>query len=155
MRQVAVTADLTLAVALSAGLMAMAACPATAAEDTLGRLFFTPERRQQLDYQREMNILDKQELPADPVLTIDGIVTRSSGRRTAWVNGNPQHENEQWNDLAITPRRGDPGKVLVEGGDSPAARASVGQTVNRNTGEAIDLLHGGQVRVHSRPAGTK
>lgn len=155
MSRVSGTADVALAVAASAWLLLLAACPATAAEDTLGRLFFTPERRQQLDYQREMNILDKQQLPADPVLTIDGIVVRSSGRRTAWVNGQPRHENEQWNDLAVVPRRGDPGKVVVETGDSPAARASVGQTVNRNTGESTDLLQGGRLRVHSRAPGTK
>jgi hypothetical protein len=74
----------------------LSTCPAVRAGDDLGRLFFTPERRQQLDRQREMNLLDKQQAPADPTLTVDGVVTRSSGKRTAWVNGNPQHENDAW-----------------------------------------------------------
>jgi hypothetical protein len=87
---------------------------AVAEEEALGRLFFTPERRQQLDRQREMNLLDQQQLPADPTLTIDGVVTRSSGRRTAWVNGHPQHEDDLWSGLTVTPRHGDPGKVLLE-----------------------------------------
>ena len=121
------------------------------AEESLGRLFFTPERRQQLDRQREMNVLDKQQVPADPTLTIDGIVTRSSGKRTAWVNGSPQNEDDVASGLTVTPRRGDPGKVLVEANDSPAARARVGETVNRTTGQASDLLGGGQVLVRARP----
>ena len=144
------------AVATGACLLLGVRCPLAAADDAevLGRLFFTPERRQQLDRQRELNLLDQQQLPADPTLTIDGIVIRSNGRRTAWVNGAPQNEDELWNGLTVTPRHGDPGKVLVETGDSPAARARVGQTVKRNTGESIDLLNGGRISVHSAPRGT-
>ncbi|HRD92139.1 MAG TPA: hypothetical protein PK201_03360 [Accumulibacter sp.] len=156
MTRVSPPADMRLALALGSWLLLLVNCPtAVAADEAVGRLFFTPERRQQLDRQRELNILDKQPLPADPTLTIDGVVVRSSGKRTAWVNGSPQNENEQWNGLTVSPRHGDPGKVLVESSDSPPARARVGQSVNRNTGEAIDLLDGGQLRVHSRPAGSK
>jgi len=137
--------------AIGAWLLVLAPGASTGAEESLGRLFFTPERRQQLDRQREMNVLDKQQVPADPTLTIDGIVTRSSGKRTAWVNGSPQNEDDVASGLSVTPRRGDPGKVLVEANDSPAARARVGETVNRTTGQASDLLSGGQVLVRTRP----
>lgn len=143
------------AVALAGCLLASAACPAAVAEEALGRLFFSPERRQQLDRQRELNVLDKQQPPADPTLTIDGVVARSSGKRTAWVNGSPQHEDEQWTGLAVTPRHGDPGKVLVETSDLTAARARVGQTVNRNTGDSVDLLNGGQLSIHSVRQGSR
>ncbi|MBK8115984.1 MAG: hypothetical protein IPK44_16545 [Candidatus Accumulibacter sp.] len=128
----------------------LSTCPAVRAGDDLGRLFFTPERRQQLDRQREMNLLDKQQAPADPTLTVDGVVTRSSGKRTAWVNGNPQHENDAWSGLTVSTRAGNPAQVLIESGDAPAARARVGETVNRNTGESHDLLNGGRIRL--RPA---
>jgi len=142
--------------AVCAALLLVATCPqAGADEEALGRLFFTPERRQQLDRQREMNLLDQQQLPADPTLTIDGVVTRSSGRRTAWVNGHPQHENEWLNDLTVTPRHGDPGKVLLELSDSPAARARVGQTANRNSGVPSDLLTGGRTSIPSTATGAK
>ena len=124
---------------------------AGAEEAALDRLFFTPERRQQLDRQREMNVLDKQPVQADPVLSIDGVVTRSSGRRTAWINGYPQHESDVGSSVTVTARRADPGRVLVEVNDAPAARARVGDTVNRNTGEAQDLLNGGSLRVHPAP----
>ncbi len=119
------------------------------AEETLGRLFFTPERRHQLDRQRQLNAPDRQQTVREPLLTIDGVVVRSSGRRTAWVNGSPQHEDEVATGLSITPRRGDPGKVWVEANDAPTARARVGETVNSGSGETSDLLHGGQVVVKS------
>lgn len=144
------------ALAVSAWLLLPATCPSAVAEEqALGRLFFTPERRQQLDRQREMNVLDQQPIPADPTLTIDGVVTRSSGRRTAWVNGQPQHEDDLWSGLTVTPRHGEPGKVLLDISDAPAARARVGQTVNRNSGEATDLLKGGRVSVNSTSQGAR
>lgn len=123
--------------------------PDGAAEETLGRLFFTPERRQQLDRQRELKDFDRQPAIAEPLLTVDGIVTRSSGKRTAWINGQPQHEQQAASGLSVTPRRGDPGKVVIRANDLPSASARVGETVNRHSGEAQDRLNGGQVRVHA------
>jgi hypothetical protein len=117
--------------------------------------FFTPERRSQLDRQREMNLLDNQPAQSDPTLTIDGIVSRSSGKRTAWINGQPQHESDLGSGLTVTSRRGDPGQVLLEAKDSPTARARVGETVNRTTGAAQDLLQGGELRIHRRPQGAR
>lgn len=145
-------ADTAIALVLGGWLLVLVPGAASGADDALGRLFFTPERRQQLDRQREMNILDKQQVQPDPTLTIDGVVTRSSGKRTAWVNGSPQNEDETTSGLTVTSRRGDPGKVLVESGDSPKARARVGETVNRHTGEASDLLNGGRISARSTVA---
>lgn len=138
--------------ALALGACCLLVTPYSAADDqeALDRLFFTPERRQQLDRQRQMNMLDSQQVAVDPMLTVDGIVTRSSGRRTAWINGSPQHEAEMGNGLTVTPYRGQPGRVLVEANDARTARARVGETVNRNTGETSNLLNGGEVRIHSR-----
>lgn len=56
------------------------------AEQQLGRLFFTPEQRKQFDFGKfqegDGNVSDS--------LTINGIVQRNGGSRTAWVNGVPQ-----------------------------------------------------------------
>jgi len=139
-----------------AGLLGwLLANPAAVAEEAIGRLFFTPERRQQLDQRREMNTLDKPQIATDATLTINGIVTRSSGKRTVWINGNPQQEDETGNDLTVTTQRGNPGRVVVHSGASAAIRARVGETVNRHTGEANDLLNGGQVRVRPGSGATK
>lgn len=129
--------------------------PTAVAEEAVGRLFFTPERRQQLDQRREMNTLDEPQIATDSTLTVNGIITRSSGKRTVWINGNPQHEDETGNDLTVTTQRGNPGRVVVRSGAFPVTRARVGETVNRDTGKANDLLNGGQVRVQSGSRATK
>lgn len=130
-----------------------AQCPPAQAEGELGRLFFTPERRQALDRQRQFNIEEKQEVPEDPTLTINGVVTRSSGKRTVWINGVAQNDNEQPSGVAVIPNRKSPGKVVVQSGDAVLGDARIGETVNRNTGEATDLLNGGSV-VRGRPRNT-
>ncbi len=65
---------------------ALMAAPLTQAED-LGRLFFTPEQRVQLEYNKSQS--------SDPgdsrrVLTVNGIVQKHGGERTVWINGTPQ-----------------------------------------------------------------
>lgn len=119
--------------------------PQTFAAEELGRLFFTPERRQILDRQRQLNIQEKQEIPEDPTLTINGVVTRSSGKRTVWINGMAQNEKDKWSGITVTPNRNEPGKVVVHTEESPTGKAKVGDTVNRNTGESTDLLNGGSI----------
>lgn len=142
------TARKTSGLPLLALLLAATLAPAASAEDALGRLFFTPERRQALDRQRQLNIQDtKQQVNEDPTLTIDGVVTRSSGKRTSWINGTPQNENETPGGMVIIPRGRDPGRVVIQASDSPAANARVGETVNRNTGEAHDMLNDGRIVV--------
>ena len=128
-----------------------ALCPPAHADDELGRLFFTPERRQALDRQRQFNIQEKQEIPEDPTFTIDGVVTRSSGKRTVWVNGVAQNDNEKPSGVAVIPNRKAPGKVIVRSSDSVVGDAKVGETVNRNTGEATDLLGDGKIKLKNTP----
>lgn len=126
-------------------------CPPAWAEDTLGRLFFTPERRQALDRQRQFNIEEKQEAPEDPTLTINGVVTRSSGKRTVWVNGVAQNDEEKPSGVTVIPNRKTPGKVIVRSSESVVGDAKVGETVNRSTGEATDLLGDGKIRLKNAP----
>ena len=53
--------------------------------EELGRLFFTPEQRAQLDYGYV-----RAARPDESALTLNGIVQRHEGKRTAWINGVPQ-----------------------------------------------------------------
>ena len=126
-------------------LLTGAPCASAFAEEALGRLFFTPERRQTLDRQRQFNIQEKQEIPEDPTFTIDGVVTRSSGKRTVWVNGTPLGENDASSDVSVAPVRKNPGLVVIQAGDSSPASAKVGETMHRDTGETTDLLNGGNI----------
>ncbi len=60
----------------------------------LGRLFYTPAERAQLEAARAHNL--GQDRPAAPaaaparVQRFDGVVIRSDGAATAWINGRPQ-----------------------------------------------------------------
>jgi len=131
-------------------LLAALSAPAAAADESLGRLFFSPERRQALDRQRQLHQQDKLQTSEDATLTVNGIVTRSSGRRTAWINGVAQNENDTDSGLSVTPRPRDPASVVVRPGEAPAANARVGETINRNTGETRSLLEDGSIVVHRR-----
>lgn len=132
-------------------LLAALIAPVPVIGEELGRLFFTPERRQALDRQREHNIVEQQVIPEDPVLTINGVVTRSNGKRTVWINGVAQDETNSSSAVAV-PNRKDPAKVIVGGSDTPAANARVGDTVNMNSGETTELLNGGTIHVRKPSA---
>jgi hypothetical protein len=60
--------------------------PTTQAAD-LGRLFFTPEQRAQLDYSYAQ---DSGSGNNNRALMLNGIVQRHGGKRTVWINGVPQ-----------------------------------------------------------------
>lgn len=136
-------------------LLTGAPCASAFAEEALGRLFFTPERRQTLDRQRQFNIQEKQEVPEDPTFTIDGVVTRSSGKQTVWLNGAVQNDQETPSGISITTTRRHPGKVRIRSADNPEGNASVGDTVNRNTGESTNLLGGGTIEVTPRSSSAR
>ena len=130
---------------LSALAIANSPCAPVIAAEALGRLFFTPERRQALDHQREFNIQENQVEPEEPALTINGVVSRSSGRRTVWVNGQPQDENEAPGGIVIDTTRQKPGEVEVRSDDKRIGRVNVGDTINRNTGDVSPVLNGGRI----------
>ena len=54
----------------------------------LGRLFFTPQQRTDLDRSNARNA--SAEGNSSSVLTVNGIVQKSGGSRTVWINGVPQ-----------------------------------------------------------------
>lgn len=145
----------TLGSILVLGLAATSAAALAQSHDTLGRLFFTPEKRQLLDRQRDLNVQAQQETPEDPTLTINGVVSRSSGKRTVWVNGAAQNEKDIPGDVAVTPEKKNPARVVVQPSQQSATHARVGDTINRSSGEAADLLGDGtiSIRRQGRPSG--
>lgn len=105
--------------------LALLSSSTRAQQDTLGRLFFTPQQRAALDRQREQN---RNFVPnatdSESSLTINGEVRRSSGRATRWING-----EADWN--AAQPRPSVP----------------VGDTFHPGTGERESLLGEGRIIV--------
>jgi hypothetical protein len=115
---------------LIAGCLLVLGTSARAADESPGRLFFTPQQRSALDAGRRIAAKPKAE--TRPVqrrtraVRLDGIVTRSDGERTVWVNGQPHHSGHA------------SGGVRVSDVEPTAARIQVGessQTVKLKVGE--------------------
>lgn len=116
-------------IAVAAALLA----PAGTSADELGRLFFTPQQRQDLDRKRQTNEKETESVVESSV-TVNGQVTRSSGRTTTWINGVPQQDTYRSID-----------RIHVRLDD---ATLKVGQTLDRARVEVTDPLKGGQVKVN-------
>jgi len=128
-------------------LMSVTAQPAAEKAEIapLGRLFFTPERRAALERQRLSNIQERQTLQG-ATMSLDGVVQRSSGKSTVWINGRPQNENDAARTGVSAKVSGrSPGSAMLAPGEEAPARLSVGEAMNRATGERDDRLGGGIV----------
>lgn len=112
----------------------------------LGRLFMTPERRAILERQRQLNIQEVQTIEGSTV-TLDGVVTRSSGRSTVWVNQRPQNENAIGTGVTAVVSPKNPGRVVVTPGEEAPASLKVGESINRGTREKTDALGDGRISV--------
>ena len=136
----------------------IAGIPAASAQsnESLGRLFLSPERRANLDRQRQLNQTQSREtLSENASLTLNGVVRRSSGRNTAWINGNAVDEKSAGNNVRFPPRAQAPidSVGITAAGSSQALR--VGESVNHESGERETALRGGSISVHRNPPGKK
>jgi len=127
-------------------LMAATAMPAAAADSApLGRLFFTPERRAALERQRTLNLQEAQTLQGNS-MSLDGVVYRSGGKSTVWINQKAQTEDESARtgvSAVVSPKS--PGSAVLAPGEDAPAQLKVGEAINRATGERNTRLGGGVV----------
>lgn len=126
-------------------LLALPVAHAADAPETLGRLFFTPERRAALERNRLLNIQETRSLEG-ATMSLDGIVQRSSGKSTVWVNGRAQNEGDAGSSgvsARLNPQT--PGRALLAPGEESPAQLKVGESMNRATGERNDRLGAGRV----------
>jgi hypothetical protein len=123
---------------LATVLAALAIAPAPAgAIDNLGRLFFTPQQRQDLDRRRQANAQESAVTAAESRITVNGRVSRSSGKSTTWINDVPQDD---------TQHSRDPAQVVLPGGDGePSVKLRVGQTLDKIRGEVKDPIEDGRI----------
>ncbi len=119
---------------LLAGLLAVQAFPALSQEN-LGRLFLLPQQRQDLDRRRLANI--QESALTESLVTVNGQVSRSSGKTTVWVNGIPQES---------TAKPPDPARVTLPGAEGErSVTLKIGQTVDKVRGEVRDPVGGGRI----------
>ncbi len=128
---------------IAAVLLTALATPGIAQEPSLGRLFLTPEQRATLDNARRNRIraealaatVDKKpKIPPARNVTINGIVSRSDGESTIWVNGRPT-EGQTEDGMRVTISPGSPSAVVLR-------EPEKGKRVRLKVGQRADLLSG-------------
>jgi hypothetical protein len=119
------------------------------AEQAMGRLFLTPEQRARMDVARrqERNIsfdLEQEARVSPPAhLVLNGVVTRSDGKTTLWINNKVQGGEQMGLDIAVPGRGKAMGQVSVT---PPDARRPVALRV----GQSIDLGSGRVDEIYRR-----
>ena len=98
----------------------------------IGRLFFSPDERAMLDRIRQKS--SGNTVSTTEQVTLNGIVRRSSGKTTAWINQLPQHENETPQGIAV--RQGQASKP------SALLLLPSGKQVNLKAGQTFDTTKG-------------
>ncbi|MBT8445986.1 MAG: hypothetical protein HKO62_10665 [Gammaproteobacteria bacterium] len=125
--------------------------PSIGSAEELGRLFLSPSERARLETLRRTEAEAAQlasglpEAAAEPVaeaaaspppaaVSFDGIVTRSDGTRTIWVNGESSYDG-RFPELPLTLRSGAPARVIVQPEGADAVVLKPGQRWDPPGGE--------------------
>lgn len=113
-----------------------------------GRLFFTLEQRATLDTARKQKVqvkIEAEETQVPQLITLNGMVKRSDGQGTVWVNNK-----------AISDRQSATGLTVVGSGDrSGTVTVQVPQTtglIKMKVGQSIDLTSGEVSESYGKPA---
>ena len=135
---------LLIALASVPGVMA---APAAVAQDGMGRLFFTPAQRAQLDTARQRNVRapipgeqpeEAQPLPQE--VTVNGMIRRNDGRTTVWLNNKMVAPDAQTVGGSVEVRpRGDGGVTLALPQSGRSVDLKVGQSVEALSGQISDV----------------
>lgn len=129
--------------------------PALSSAQEFGRLFSNVQQRADLDSLREKYDPNRQEIiykegpksvvapvkppPKLPDLMVNGLIVRSSGRSSAWVNGTPLTDGEATPD-GVQIRSGSDGIQFVLPSGDNTATIRPGQLLDPNAGTVQDNL---------------
>lgn len=119
--------------------------PGMAGAEPLGRLFYSPAQRAQLDAERNRpNPVVVPETPAEPVrvppaLTYSGVVQRNDGKATLWINNRIVPQGEALSGVAVVGRVRRDGAIRLQLPQSNAAvDLKVGQTLQVDSGTVAE-----------------
>ncbi len=126
------------------------AAKAAKAEESVGRLFFTPAQRASLDIARTRRAptslategAEETATPVAQTITYGGMVRRSDGKSTVWLNNRPINDQELVGGPII-------GRVRPDGGVSLQVPQS-GRGVDLKPGQSVELLSGAIEEGYSR-----
>ncbi len=127
----------------------LALLPGLCLADPVGRLFFTPEQRAAFDLQRSTGVS-----PISPTLedasaglqsgeiTLNGIVKRSDGKSTVWVNQIAQNETEAVSGQKTRSRHANlPNVQVYVPSLGKSVNLKVGQSINTETREIREIYY--------------
>lgn len=116
-----------------------------AADDDLGRLFFTTAQRAALDAGKQISQskavkrAPRVKIPAK--ITLNGIVVRSDGERTVWINERVYQGERNPSGLRVYPSVQTPAVADIQIRENrKPVKLSVGQTYRRSSGEIIEAF---------------
>jgi len=145
-----VTLDWKIGLVACTALAAAAVAVPASAQERLGRLFFTPAQRASLDVARSQRAraalaTEKSEeaAPVAQTITYSGVLRRSDGRTTVWLNNQPVHDRESAGAAAIVGRVRPDGSVTLQVPQS-------GRSVSLKPGQSVELLSGAVEDAYSR-----
>lgn len=120
-------------------LVALLSPLAAQAAEPLGRLFFTPEQRAQLDTLRTRKVVAVQtkDEPPPEIVTYSGIVRHSDGKTTVWVNNKALSEADLREQPAIAGRISRDGTILLGAGKG-SMQLKVGQSAELLSGRVAE-----------------
>lgn len=137
--------------------LVVAACsgPAAAADPPIGRLFFTPTQRASLDVARSQRtratVATEQterlvvEKPTPQTITYGGMVRRSDGQTTVWINDRAVDGGDAADGATVVRRVGPDGAVTLEVPQS-------NRRVDLKVGQSVEVLSGSIGDGYRRPA---
>lgn len=137
------TRDWKISLTVCCALAAAATSVPAPAQERLGRLFFTPAQRASLDVARSQRArtalstekTDEEAAPVPQTITYGGVLRRSDGKTTVWINNQSVKEREPASGGAIVSRVRPDGSVTLQMPQS-------GRSVILKPGQSIELLSG-------------
>ena len=126
------------------------AWPPSFAAEPLGRLFYTPAQRAQMDAARSQKsrppVASEQEQAASmpEVVTFDGVVRRSDGRTTVWINNRAINDGKAVGGVPLASRLRPDGSVNL-------GIAQSDRSVDLKVGQSVDIVSGTIAEPYNRP----
>ena len=118
----------------------------SSAAEPLGRLFFTPEQRATLDNARRQNIKIEveTEMPTLEIISVNGLIQRSDGLSTVWINNQPLNEKRAPSGIKIISRSSHDARVTLQLPQSS-------RNVDLKVGQNLDAISGQIHESYQRP----